>query len=189
MTQKLWRTQKAGRWVPHVFNHENKITCYDALMLLLSRLGQKDLMYKFATVDEKWVLYDNQRRLKSQILRKQIYIWEKMLLWCGGISGRFCYEIPNLVKLLIRNVSRSKWSNSVMWWKCKNCFQRWWNSPSCGLFSRPHPFRLLPAPGSCYRVFNFPANSKNPSMTSLDENHRIFSEVKCKSYLKGDRNV
>ncbi|MEZ0498455.1 ArsR family transcriptional regulator [Sphingomonas sp. IW22] len=63
----LGKIQKVGKWVPHELSERNISCRLTTCASLLARQRKKDFLWKIVTGDEKWIGYDNPKRIHSWV--------------------------------------------------------------------------------------------------------------------------
>lgn len=58
---------KKGIWVPHELGENNKNQWVTACLSLLNKQHRKSFLWQIITSDEKWIFYDNSKRITSWI--------------------------------------------------------------------------------------------------------------------------
>jgi [histone H3]-lysine36 N-dimethyltransferase SETMAR len=61
--QQIGKVKKLGQWVPHELSEKNKNQRLSICSSLLLRYEKDPFLERIITCDEKWILYDNSRRL------------------------------------------------------------------------------------------------------------------------------
>jgi [histone H3]-lysine36 N-dimethyltransferase SETMAR len=60
--KQINKVKKLDKWVPHELKDEHKQQRLDACLSLLSRNKADPFLHRIVTCDEKWIMYDNQKR-------------------------------------------------------------------------------------------------------------------------------
>ena len=132
----LGMNQKQGHWMPYELKPRNVERHFVSCELLLQRQKRKGFLHRIVTGDEKWIHYDNPRRIKSLSKpghssissakpnnhgsKHLLYIWWDQqaviyykLLKANETITRDCY------RLLLMRLSRSLKEKRLLYaWRC-----------------------------------------------------------------------
>lgn len=65
--KKMGKIQKIGKWVPHDINERQQENRKTTCEMLLSRYYRKSFLHRIVTGDEKWIYFENPKRVKSWV--------------------------------------------------------------------------------------------------------------------------
>lgn len=61
----MGKIQKEGKWIPYALNDRNKEQRKTTCQILMEKHRRKSFLHRIVTGDEKWIYFDNPKRLKS----------------------------------------------------------------------------------------------------------------------------
>lgn len=61
----MGKIQKVGKWVPHQLNDRQQEARKTTCQILLARYKRKSFLHRIVTGDEKWIYFENPKRIKS----------------------------------------------------------------------------------------------------------------------------
>lgn len=69
--KEIGKALREGVWVPHQLSESNKMQRITICNSLLCRQQNESFLHRIITGDEKWILYDNQKRKRQWLSRKE----------------------------------------------------------------------------------------------------------------------
>jgi len=63
--KEIEKVLKFGKWVPHQLTEKQQIECVNIATFLLTRLHAEAFLNRVLTGDEKWILYEDNKRKRQ----------------------------------------------------------------------------------------------------------------------------